>query len=144
MANIEKYRPNVGIVLFNKDGDIWFGKRADIKSKSAWQMPQGGIDINEPSLKAAIRELYEETGYESKKVIKLGKVLPNPALMGNYAHTFLALNAKRTGLQKLDGMEDIEIVEIPIEDIPKLIESGKIEHSIVISAFYLLERFNKS
>ena len=64
--------------------------------------------------------------------------------MGNYAHTFLALNAKRTGLQKLDGMEDIEIVEIPIEDIPKLIESGKIEHSIVISAFYLLERFNKS
>jgi len=54
------------------------------------------------------------------------------------------LNAKRTGLQKLDGMEDIEIVEIPIEDIPKLIESGKIEHSIVISAFYLLERFNKS
>ena len=71
MVSIEKYRPNVGIVLFNKDADIWFGKRADINSQSAWQMPQGGIDINEPSLKAAIRELYEETGIKSIKHISL-------------------------------------------------------------------------
>jgi len=71
MTSIEKYRPNVGIVLFNKNADIWIGKRADIKSQSAWQMPQGGININEPSLKAAIRELHEETGIQSIKHISL-------------------------------------------------------------------------
>jgi len=71
MANIEKYRPNVGIVLFNKNADIWIGKRADITSKTAWQMPQGGIDINEPSLEAAMRELHEETGIKSIQYISL-------------------------------------------------------------------------
>ena len=67
MASIEKYRPNVGAVIFNKNADIWIGKRADISSKSSWQMPQGGIDINEPSLEAAVREVYEETGIKSIK-----------------------------------------------------------------------------
>ena len=67
MASTEKYRPNVGAVIFNKNADIWIGKRADISSKSSWQMPQGGIDINEPSLEAAVREVYEETGIKSIK-----------------------------------------------------------------------------
>ena len=69
MANTDKYRPNVGAVIFNKNADIWIGKRADISSNSSWQMPQGGIDINEPSLEAAVREVYEETGIKSIKHI---------------------------------------------------------------------------
>lgn len=69
MANTEKYRPNVGAVIFNKNADIWIGKRADITSNSSWQMPQGGIDINEPSLEAAVREVYEETGIKSIKQV---------------------------------------------------------------------------
>ena len=40
------YRPCVGIVLFNKDGLIFLGKRNDV-SQNSWQMPQGGIDNNE-------------------------------------------------------------------------------------------------
>ena len=40
------YRPCVGIVLFNKDGLIFLGKRNDV-SQNSWQMPQGGIDTNE-------------------------------------------------------------------------------------------------
>ena len=67
MANTDKYRPNVGAVIFNKNADIWIGKRVDISSNSSWQMPQGGIDINEPSLEAAVREVYEETGIKSIK-----------------------------------------------------------------------------
>lgn len=106
------------------------------------EIPGGMVDCGEEPERAAIRELYEETGYESNNIVKLGKVLPNPALMGNYAYTYLALDVRSTGLQKLDGMEDIEIIEVPMEEIPNYIQSGKIEHSIVISAFYLLERFN--
>ena len=69
MPNSKKYRANVGAVIFNKNGSIWIGKRSDIKNSSEWQMPQGGIDKNEEPEKAVYREVYEETGIKSIKII---------------------------------------------------------------------------
>ena len=44
------YRPGVGMILLNRDGQVLVGKRLDVVS-DAWQMPQGGIDDGEsPSL----------------------------------------------------------------------------------------------
>jgi putative (di)nucleoside polyphosphate hydrolase len=55
------YRPCVGVMLINRDGQIWTGQRIDSPSP-AWQMPQGGIDDGETPRNAAFRELWEETG----------------------------------------------------------------------------------
>jgi putative (di)nucleoside polyphosphate hydrolase len=55
------YRPCVGIMLVNMDGEVFVGQRLDNKVE-AWQMPQGGIDEGEDPRAAAIRELGEETG----------------------------------------------------------------------------------
>ena len=55
------YRPCVGIVLINKNKNIFGAQRIDSKT-NAWQMPQGGIDDGEKPLNAAFRELEEETG----------------------------------------------------------------------------------
>lgn len=55
------YRPCVGVVLINAKGEIFAGQRRDSESP-AWQMPQGGIDEGEKPRKAALRELWEETG----------------------------------------------------------------------------------
>ena len=68
------YRPCVGVVLFNKEGLVWTGKRRASKKASEgtghwWQLPQGGIDKGEDPKKAAIRELYEETSIRSASVI---------------------------------------------------------------------------
>jgi putative (di)nucleoside polyphosphate hydrolase len=65
------YRPCVGIMVLNREGLVWAGRR--IKdgnteydgSPHLWQMPQGGIDKGEDPLPAAYRELYEETGIRS-------------------------------------------------------------------------------
>ncbi len=56
------YRPCVGIMLANQNGQVFVGKRIDSKEGDAWQMPQGGIDQGETPEVALIRELGEETG----------------------------------------------------------------------------------
>ena len=62
-------RLGVGIVLLNSENKVFVGKRIDNPSNH-WQMPQGGVEINENLLQAAKRELEEETGIKSVKLIK--------------------------------------------------------------------------
>lgn len=69
------YRPCVGIMVLNRDGLVWAGRRIPIGnseydgSPQLWQMPQGGIDKGEDPEKAAWRELYEETGMTSCRLM---------------------------------------------------------------------------
>lgn len=64
------YRPCVGVMLFNRAGDVFTGRRIDQDGGEAWQMPQGGVDEGEESdlPAAAFRELHEETGIAKNKV----------------------------------------------------------------------------
>lgn len=54
----------VGVILFNRKGEILFGKRSDGKG---WCFPGGGTEPGEESIQAAQRELYEETGLKVEK-----------------------------------------------------------------------------
>lgn len=57
-----QYRPNVGLVVINAQGQAWLGKRHGSVFEFAWQFPQGGVDEGEALEVAARRELQEETG----------------------------------------------------------------------------------
>jgi putative (di)nucleoside polyphosphate hydrolase len=68
------YRPCVGIMVLNRGGQVWIGRRHDAPGEPEgpgawWQMPQGGIDETEDPAKAALRELHEETGIRSVEII---------------------------------------------------------------------------
>jgi putative (di)nucleoside polyphosphate hydrolase len=67
------YRPNVGAVLFNRDGLIFVARRADMPNAEGpaggWQLPQGGIDEGEDPSIAVLRELEEEIGTRKVEVI---------------------------------------------------------------------------
>lgn len=65
------YRLNVGAALFNRDGLVFIGRRADMPDASAhiWQMPQGGIDDGEDPRAAVLRELEEETGTRNAEIL---------------------------------------------------------------------------
>ena len=67
--DLSLYRPNVGVVLFNADGLVWYGRRAATPGPYNWQFPQGGVDDGEDLFDAALRELEEETGVTSVAVL---------------------------------------------------------------------------
>ncbi|MCY4264843.1 MAG: RNA pyrophosphohydrolase [Gammaproteobacteria bacterium] len=65
MIDSEGYRPNVGIVICNREGKVFWAKRV---GQSGWQFPQGGIQTEESLKQALYRELNEEVGLRSKDV----------------------------------------------------------------------------
>lgn len=100
------------------------------------EIPGGLIDPSDPTIEsAAARELLEETGFKATSLEYLGYVYPNPALQGNRCHTCLATDIEYSGQQHLDANEEIDVIKIPITDIPQWIKTGRITHSLVIAAF---------
>lgn len=70
MIDSRGYRPNVGIILCNDEGRVFWAKR---KGMNSWQFPQGGIDFDEDPETAMYRELWEETGLREEHVQLLGR-----------------------------------------------------------------------
>jgi putative (di)nucleoside polyphosphate hydrolase len=69
-SDLPFYRPGVGIMLLNREGSVFVGRRIDMPAGlSAWQMPQGGIDRGETPREAAIRELHEEIGTDRAEIL---------------------------------------------------------------------------
>lgn len=65
---IELYRPGIGLMIINKDNKVFLGSK-NTKSTKYWQMPQGGIEIGETPVKAAMREMKEELGTNNCKIL---------------------------------------------------------------------------
>jgi putative (di)nucleoside polyphosphate hydrolase len=63
------YRPNVGIILCNREGRLLWARRL---GQDSWQFPQGGIKRNESPEEALYRELREEVGLEPGDVEIIG------------------------------------------------------------------------
>ena len=137
----------INIIPITDDNQVVMVKQYRHGSKKiTLEIPGGLVDPGDTPEEAASRELLEETGYQAKELIKIGEVNPNPALFVNRCHTFLARGLKRVSEPNPDQTEDIEVALIPLEDIPKLILNGEIDHAIVISAFmhFLLRFRNKN
>ena len=65
------FRPNVGIVIANGEGQVLWGRR--VGGSDSWQFPQGGIHGGETPEQAMYRELDEEVGLQPEQVQILGE-----------------------------------------------------------------------
>jgi 8-oxo-dGTP pyrophosphatase MutT (NUDIX family) len=104
--------------------------------KVTLEIPGGIVEPQDTPEGAARRELREETGYEAMGMVSLGSVDPNPAFIETRCHSFLATDVRLTGGQAQDDKEDIQVLRRPMDEIPRLIRSGEITHSLVLAAFY--------
>lgn len=99
------------------------------------EIPGGIVDPGEDPLTTCHRELLEETGYAADNGKIIGVVTGNPAMLNNRVHTALIENVTADSEQQLDGLEEIAVRLVPLEDVPSLIQSGLIHHSLVVAAF---------
>ena len=129
----------VNVIPITEDGQVVLIRqyRHGI-SASTWEVPGGVIDRGEEPLRAAARELQEETGYAAEHVGLLGRVSPNPAIQGNWSYSFLAEGCRFTGARNLDPFEDIEVRLFSRDEIPPMIQREEICNSMVINAFALM------
>jgi putative (di)nucleoside polyphosphate hydrolase len=129
------YRPCVGVMLINRAGLVFVGKRID-QTVEGWQMPQGGIDKGETPAEAALRELKEEIGTNKAVILRehpewlaydLPQHLLGVALHGRYR----GQKQKWLAMRFTGGDGDIDIATsepefaawkwLAIESLPRLI-----------------------
>lgn len=84
----------------------------------AYEIPKGGVESGEDAPSAALRELWEETGYSAEKLIDLGEYYESPAIFSGSLKCYLALNCRQISPICHEKTEAIEhVAEIDINDV---------------------------
>ena len=116
----------IAVVVIDKQDNVLLVKqfRKPVE-KELLEIPAGGIDPGEEPEEAVSRELREEIGYMPRKVQKLGGFYSAPGYSSEYLHLYLATDLIPSQLVAEDT-EEINVVHVPVKEIPGLIASGRI------------------
>jgi 8-oxo-dGTP pyrophosphatase MutT (NUDIX family) len=101
------------------------------------EFPGGVFEPGEDPEEAAARELAEETAYTPGKIRKIGEMRPNPALMSNLVHFFVAESLEHRGAQHLDEDEYVEVEIVPEAEALRNIGRPPYVHALMASALAL-------
>jgi len=93
--------------------------------KDLLEIPAGGIEAGEDPAEAVRREMAEETGFEPRKLERMGGFYSAPGFCTEYLHLFLATDLVPHRLEAEDTA-GIEVVRVRPDEVPGLIESGAI------------------
>ncbi len=116
----------IAVVVIDKQDNVLLVKqfRKPVE-KELLEIPAGGIDPGEGPEEAVSRELREEIGYMPRKVQKLGGFYSAPGYSSEYLYLYLATDLVPSQLIAEDT-EEINVVRVPVKEIPDLIASGRI------------------
>lgn len=106
------------------------------------ELPGGIVDPGSSHRQAAEQELAEETGYVAGSLERIGEVEPNPAILDNRLSVWVATDLARLAPEDkppTDEHEELEVVDVPLAQIPELVRRGEIRHALMLSSFYLFE-----
>lgn len=107
--------------------------------KLLWELPAGRLDPGETPLRAARRELKEETGYRARKWTKLTSFYPSPGYVSEKMTVYVAEDLIE-GEPEPEGDERIESHWFSVKKLDEMVLAGKIEDAKTIAAFLFWKR----
>ncbi|MGZ6967078.1 MAG: NUDIX hydrolase [Acidimicrobiia bacterium] len=108
------------------------------------EVPAGKRDVDgEPPEETAHRELEEEIGYRSGRLVKLAEFYNTPGFCDEYTHLFLALDLEHLGANRAVGPEEhaMTIERVPLDRVDGLIDEGGLCDAKSIIGLMLARRF---
>ncbi len=131
----------VGIVAVEEDHIYLVGQHRYPLDRYSWEIPEGGCPEGEEPLRAAQRELREETGLEARHWRRLGEAYLSNSVTDEYAVWFLATELV-PGEQCPEGTEALSVRRLPLREALAMALSGKITDALSLVAImsYMFER----
>ena len=140
---IVEHPGSIVVVPVNSRGDVLLVEQWRHPAKRVLlEAPAGTLDPGEDPAETVQRELREETGHRASNIRKIGEFWIAPGWCDEYMYAYLATGLTHDPLPQ-DVDEDLHVVETPLEDVPGLLESGRISDAKSIAALLLALQFHK-
>jgi ADP-ribose pyrophosphatase len=130
------------VALDDKNNAILVKQFREAANKTLLEIPAGGIDPGEKPTDAVRRELQEEIGFLPGKIAQIGGFYATPGYGTEYLYLYLATDLT-PGRLEAEDTESIEVVRIPLAQIPALIASGEICDAKSIAGLLMVIHLNK-
>ncbi len=138
---IIEFPNSVSVITITKDSKVVLVKQFRKPCESAiLEIVAGKMDFGEDPLESAKRELKEETGYTSDNWKKVTSFYTTPGYSNEFMTMFVASNAVK-GVSQPDEDEFLQIVEIKIDELIKMVENNEIKDAKTIMAAYYLKSY---
>ncbi len=106
------------------------------------ETPGGMVEFNESPAEAIVREVGEETGYQSERTpVALGEFFPNPANSDNLVTTFLILDAKLVMAPHRDSTEDMVVKVLAFDEWGTMIRRGEAPQMFSTLGYFLAKDY---
>lgn len=131
----------VGVLPIEEEHIYLVGQYRYPLEQYSWEIPEGGCPIGEEPLRAAQRELGEETGLEARNWRMLGEAYLSNSVTDEYAVWFLATGLV-PGEQQPEGREALNVRRLPLREVLAMALDGRITDALSLMAImsYMLKR----
>lgn len=128
------------VVPVKDDGKIILVKQFRYPlQKTLIELPAGKLDKDEDPLFCATRELEEETGYKTSEIKKLGQIYTAPGYCTEVLHIYYAKGLKPGNHNREEGEQGMEILELSLNEIEKMINQGEITDAKTIVGIHYVK-----
>jgi ADP-ribose pyrophosphatase len=132
--------PAVAVVAVDNDQRVVLVRQPRVPAGgSVLELPAGGVEDGEAPLETARRELVEETGLHGGEWLEAAVFFTSPGYSDEKMHLFIATGLEE-GEASPEGSEEIELVRVPLDELPGLI--AECDDAKTLVGLLLLMRHN--